>query len=220
MNTLEKIMLVGLEVAEKHGVNQLAEKEKITINEEIIENFINAQIEDLIEFSTFEQFDYQNLFRRAFMYTYGKGGEYALSSRLKVPLDRIGYNFHECMKGKISSVIPQNLMFHLNKNSSLMLEMYDKMFDVTKVGAEKMISEELNFENCLYRILNGGFYYGTRIILSLDVDEKMSVDFSANQNDEKYDYDNYDNDYSEDDFKTIDLKIGDFDDIRHLFDKE
>jgi hypothetical protein len=98
--------------------------------------------------------------------------------------------------------------------------MYDKMFDETKVGAEKLISEDLNFGKCLYRILNGGFYYGTRIVLSLDIDKKIKVDFSANQKDEKYDYDKYDNDYSEEDFQTINFKVGDFDDIRDLFDKE
>lgn len=220
MNTLEKIMLEGIQIAQEHGLNTLPEKEQIPFSEEVIEDFIDRQIEDLFEFSTLEQFEYKNMFTRAFMYTYGKGGEFALSHRLGKPMERIGYNFHDCMKGKIATTIPDNLRFNLNKNSSTMLQMYDNMYEATKVGTEQLLKEGLNYGNCIFKILSGGFFWGRKIMLSFDIDKKVEIDFDASQKDKKYDYDNYNNDYSESDYQTVNYRIGNFDEIRHLFDKK
>jgi hypothetical protein len=201
MKTLDAIRLKGFEIAQKHGLISLPELRKIPTSDDIIADFIEIQIEDLSDFLTIMSFsNFENLFVRAFMYTYGKGAEFALSHLMNTPLNRIGYNFDECMTGTISNLIPIELKHNVNKYSVVMLEMYSEMFALTKGSQEKIISEGDNFGKAILVILNGAFYFGTRTILSQEIRENLKIDFSVNNEDIKYDYDNYNQNYNESDY--------------------
>lgn len=211
MNTLTSMALKGLAIAKKNGLVALPEKHKILFDENITKNFIKEQITDLFEFATLEQFlSNENLFARAFMYTYGKGAEWAISHIVNKPLKRIGYDFDNCMRGNGTDNIPSDLLIKINSNSRVLLEMYNEMFEVTRGNHEKLINEGFSFENCMLKALNVAFYIGKRVVLSLDVDKNKIIDFSSNDFDSKYDYDNYDQKYSEEDYKLANYKIGDF----------
>jgi hypothetical protein len=202
METLNLIRVKGYEVAEKYDLLNLPESRKILTSDEIVADFVETEIEDLFEFQTLNQFgNSENLFARAFIYTYGKGAEFALSHLLNNPMPRIGYNFDECMKGSISNLIPSEYRNIALNYSDIMLEMYLKMFALTKGSQEKIISEGDNFGKAIFVILNGAFYWGTRIVLSLDFSKELEIDFSPNNDDIKYDYDNYDQKYNESDYQ-------------------
>lgn len=220
MNTLTSIALKGLAVAKENGLVAIPEKYKILFDEDLIKNFIKVQITDLFEFATLEQFlSNENLFARAFMYTYGKGAELAISHIVHKPLKRIGYDFDNCMRGNGTVNIPSDLLIKISSNSSVLLKMYNEMFEVTRGSQEKLINEGSSFEDCMFKTLNVAFNIGKRVALALDVDKNIIMDFNSNDYDSKYDYDNYDQKYSEEDYKLVNYKIGDFNAIKNLPDK-
>lgn len=207
MNTLTLMALKGLVVAKENDINTSPEKYKISFDEAITKNFIKGQINDLFEFATLEQFlSHQNLFARAFMFTYGKAAEFAISHIVNKPLKRIGYDFDNCMRGNGTSNIPSDLLIKINAYSSILLRMYTEMFEVTRENQEKLINEGFNFEDCMVRILNIAFLTGKRVALSHDIDKNAIIDFSSNDYDSKYDYDNYSKKYSEKDYIIGDFK--------------
>lgn len=207
MTTIEQIRFKGIEIASKKGLIDLEEKVQIPINNEIIEDFIEILERDLMDFSTIECFsNYENLFVRAFLYCYGKGAEYTFSLLLNKPLEKIGYDFDECMTGTISNEIPNSLRSQLNEKTGIMIEMYESMFQLTKGSQEKIISEGTNFSTCIFTILNGGFYWGSKIILAYFTNEDLNSMFNPKTVDKKYDYDKYNNNYQESDFKILNIK--------------
>lgn len=207
MTTIDQIRLKGIEIAGKKGLIDLEEKVKIPISNEIIEDFIEILERDLMDFSTIECFsNYENLFVRAFLYCYGKGAEYTFSLLLNKPLEKIGYDFDECMTGTISNAIPNSLRNQLIEKTGIMIEMYESMFQLTKGNQEKIISEGANFPKCIFTILNGGFYWGSRIVLGTFTNEDLNSVFNPKAVDKKYDYDTYNNNYQESDFKILNIK--------------
>lgn len=220
MNTLDKIMITGVKIAQKNGLKSLPEKFDMPFYEKQVEDFINKMIDDLFEFNTMEQFDptYQNLFNRAFMYSYGKGAETAFLYKMAGKIDAIHFNFGECMKGSLSSLIPKHLMFHLGKNSSTMLDMYIAMFETTKIGEEQRHNEGITFGNCIFKILSGGFYWGKRVMQSIEFSEKDFTTPNLTDKDKFYDPDTYEEEYKVSDYKVINYEIRDFDEIKHLFE--
>ena len=198
MEILDKITLKGLLIAQKHGLVELPEKKAIPFCEEIIEDFIRCQIEDLFEFQTLEQFiNTENLFSRAALYTYGKAAEFALSHYVGEPLERIGYNFDDCMNSTVSTNIPATILNQINQYSEQILEMYREMYSQTRVSQELLIKEGISFHDCLFKILSGVFFIGKKVVLSLEIDQNESIDFTNNAIDVKYDYDTYKEIYKE-----------------------
>ena len=202
MDTLTLITIKGLAVAKENGLFDLPEKYNIPFDEEIVADFINVQINDLFEFATLEQFlSNENLFARAFMYTYGKGVEFALAHIVSKPLKKIGYNFDHCMQGNGLSNIPVNFLSEINSHKSILICMYNEMYGATRGSQERLINEGIRFSDCMTKVLNSAFYIGKRVALSLDINKNEIIDFSDNEVDIKYDYDNYNQNYSEDDFQ-------------------
>ena len=197
MEILDKITVKGLLIAQKHGLVELPENKVIPFCEEIIEDFIRRQIADLTEFQSLEQFiNTENLFSRAALYTYGKGAELALSHYVSKPLERIGYNFHDCMKSTISANIPTVIINQLNQYSLPILEMYSSMYNETRVNQELFINAGISFNDCLFKILNAVFFMGKKVVLSLEMNEIQSMDLTNNTLDVPYDYDSYSENYN------------------------
>lgn len=202
MDLLENIMIKGLAIAKENGILDLPEKKEIPFDEEIIEGFINRVIDDLFEFATLEQYiNNETLFERAAVYVYGKGVVFALSHLCNSPLERIGYNFDDCMQSKISEILPQSVSNDVNKFIPVIQKMFHTMFQETKGSQEKFIVARITFGNCIFKMLSGVFFAGRRVGLSFEIDGNVSLDFSDNTLDSPYDYDTYDSKYKEADFE-------------------
>lgn len=216
MTTLEKIRQTGANIAFENEIFGNKKIEDISLSNEIVEDFIERVINDLFEFNTLEQFDnsYFNLFNRAFMYVYGKGAEVAFYSRLGNSITRINYEFDKVMQGVCGDKLSDNLRFRVNRKSSAMLDMYFKMFQHTRGSQEKIISENITFRDCISTILNGAFFCGIEICLTTELSkEDRLLNYQA-ENDKAYNNDTYDQKYKVDDFKMINYKIGNFNDIK------
>ena len=221
MDTLTALTFTGLAIARQDGLLDLPEKHEIPFDEEIVADFIQTMVEDLFDFARLTQFvDNHNLFARAFMYTYGKGAEFALSHMLQSPLKQIGYDFDSCMKGIGTENIPLHLLFRINGHASTLLTMYEEMYQITREGQSSLIAEGFTFGDCAKKMLNGAFFVGKRVAQSFDLDGSEQIDFSGNAANVKYDYDNYDQKYKPEDYRVVNYKFGDFNDIKHLLDDQ
>ncbi|GAA4026370.1 hypothetical protein GCM10022386_07220 [Flavobacterium cheonhonense] len=202
MNLLDTIAIKGLTVAKENGLLDLPEKKEIPFDEEIIEDFLNRVIDDLFEFATLEQYvSNETLFARATVYVYGKGVEFALSHICNTPLERISYNFDDCMQSKIPDSLPHSILNDVNTFIPVVKEMYRVMFQETKGSQEKFIVAGITFRNCIFKILSGVFFAGRKVGLSIVIDENNAIQNSNTNSDSKYDYDTYDSRYKENEFE-------------------
>lgn len=216
MNTLAKIRETGQRVAAEYGVYEQPQIEEISLPNELIEDFVERLVIDFAEFSTLEVYsDYFNLFNRAFMYVYGKGAEFAYFTRIGKDFDRISYNFDKAMQGTCGENLPNNVRFRINQRASAMLEMYVQTFEHTRGPQDIIISEGLSFNHCIHTILCGAFFYGAYVCSTVPLDEK---DYISNheepKEDKPYDYDNYDKKYKPEDYKMMNVRFGDFNEIK------
>jgi hypothetical protein len=204
MNTIEKIRLTGVTVAIATNVLGNPKIEDVNLPNEIIEDFITRVKNDLFEFNYFNQFDARNfnLFARAFIYVYGKGAEFAFHNRIGNSISRIDYNFDSAMQAKCCETLPEHLRFQINNKTNEMLNIYIQMFELTKGTQEIIISEGLNFDDCISTILSGAFYLGKEVCSTLEFIGKDNFVKFDEKHDEPYDYDNYDQNYKLDDFKV------------------
>lgn len=201
MDLLESITIKGLIIAKENGLLDLPEKKEIPFDEEIIKDFINRVIDDLFEFATLEQYiNNETLFERAAVYVFGKGLELSLSHLCGSPLERIGYDFDDCMQSKISDTLPPNILNDVNKFIPVIKKMFHAMFQETRGSQEKFIEAGITFGNCVFKMLSGIFFAGRKVGLSFELDKNVSIDFSGNTLDSPYDYDTYDSKYKEADF--------------------
>jgi hypothetical protein len=197
MEILNQITIKGLTLAKINGLLDLQEIYKIPFEEKKVEDFIKILVEDLFEFSTSEQFsNYENLFMRAFEYTYGKGFEFALSYMVGEPLERISYNFDNCMTRNGLSALPNDFREIGLSKIHIIREMFSEMFGMTKGEQSKFIDAGISFQDCIIKILNGAFFIGRRIASSIELDSKLKISLNSEIQDCKYDYDNYDQRYS------------------------
>jgi hypothetical protein len=201
LSTYDTITMKGMVVAYKYGITELPEKKPIPFSEDITESFINNILDGLGEFLMYEQINQSNLFIRAFLYTYGKGVEFALSHVIGRPMERIGFNFDDCMKGKTAIDLPVHISFRVHKYTSALIEMYEEMYEFANDHTDELIQEGYNLSDNLFKILSGAFYIGKRVAQSLDIDSDEGLDFSSNLIDVKYDYDTYNGKYRAEDFK-------------------
>lgn len=202
MDSLTLISIKGLAIAKENGLLDLPEKKEIPFDEEIVEDFLDRVIDDLFEFATLEQYiNNETLFARASIYVYGKGVEFALSHLCNSPLERISYNFDDCMQSKIPDSLPPSILNDTNKFIPVVKEMYRVMFQEIKGSQEKFIVAGITFENCIFKILSGVFLTGRKLGLSHVIDENNAIKLGDNNSDSKYDYDTYDSRYKENDFE-------------------
>lgn len=207
MNTLDSIRDIGTRVAYENGIFDQPKLEEVTLPNDLIEDFIKRVETDLFEFATLEQFaDYFNLFHRAFMYIYGKGAAFCYFTRIGIIIDRLSYDFDEAMQGICGGHLPVHIRFRVNQKASAILEMYIQMFEHTRAAQDKIIAEGLNFENCIHTMLNGAFFYGTYICMTLPISESDHTRYSEPLDDKPYDYDTYDNNYQPEDYRIVKIK--------------
>lgn len=196
MDFLETITLKGLTVSKQNGLLDLPEIYQIPFDEEKTKEFIQIQITDLFEFSTLEQFfSYENLFLRAFNYSYGKGFEFALSYMIGEPLERIGYDFDECMNGNGLTAVPEKFAEIAQTHLYILREIFTEMFEMTKGSQSKLIDAGITFPDCVIKILNGAFFLGRRVAVSCDLQNYGAIHLKSDISDKKYDYDSYDQRY-------------------------
>lgn len=219
MNSLDRIQLVSIAIAERNGIRRLKKIEVVKPDSEVVEAFVNKVVTDLFEFDTLEQFDskYDNLFGRAFIYMFGKGAEYAFCLRTGEPIDRIAYNFHDCMQAKCANRLPDDIRSVVCKQMSGMLDMYVAMFEVTKGSQEENVTNGISFHDMMFRTLSGAFFWGKELVETIELNESHFEYEVSEQEDQPYDYDNYSNDYISEHFKIVKFQMGDFDAIKHLF---
>jgi hypothetical protein len=197
MEILNQITIKGLMIAKTNGLLDLPEIHKIPYDEKKVEEFIKILVEDLLEFLTLEQFSsYENLFKRAFEYTYGKGFEFALSYMVGKPLVRISYDFDNCMTSDGFKAVTNDFREIGESKIHIIREMYSEMFGMTKGEQSKFIDAGISFQDCIIKILNGAFFIGRRIASSIELDSKLKISLNSEIQDCKYDYDNYDKRYS------------------------
>jgi hypothetical protein len=220
MNSLDRIILVSNAIAERNGLKDLKKVELVQPDSELVEAFVNKLVTDLLDFDTLEQFDphYDNLFARAFIYMFGKGAEYAFCWRTGEPIDQIDYNFHECMQAKCADRLPEDVRLVLYKQMSGMLDMYVAMFEATKGSQEENIANGISFQNMMVRVVSGAFFWGKELIETVELSESHFGHEISEREDVPYDYDNYSNDYVLEHFKIVKFRMGDFEEIRHLFE--
>jgi hypothetical protein len=198
MTPLDLIAAKGLAKAEELILHSLIEKIAIPKFEEITENFIYCLIDDLGDFLTLEQYlDTKELYSKAATYCYGKGAEFALSHRIKKPIERIGYNFDHCMQSEISAAIPPPLLNQITIHTNAILDIYFNMYQMVSQNQEQLICTGIPFDKCLLRIFSVLFFIGKKVSLSLKMDEDIVIDFTASTIDVKYNYDTYDGKYTE-----------------------
>ncbi|MEN9907607.1 MAG: hypothetical protein RLZZ540_748 [Bacteroidota bacterium] len=197
MDILEQITTKGLTIAKANGLLDLAENYTIPRDEDKLKAFIKTQAYDLSKFSTLEHFfSQENLFIRAFVYTYGKGFEFALAYMIGEPLERIAYNFDDCMTSNGLKALPNDIRKIAESKIYIIREMFTEMFEMTRDKQSQLTEAKITFEDCIIKILNEAFFIGRRIATSIELDSKMTIKLDAETEDSKYDYDNYDNRYS------------------------
>lgn len=197
MDILEQITSKGLTIAKANGLLDLVENYKIPYDEDKLKAFIKTQAYDLSKFSTLEHFfSQENLFIRAFVYTYGKGFEFALAYMIGEPFERIAYNFDDCMTSNGLKGLPNEIRKIAESKIYIIREMFTEMFEMTRDKQSQLTEAGITFEDCIIKILNEAFFIGRRIAISIELDSKMTIQLEAETEDSKYDYDNYDNRYS------------------------
>lgn len=197
MDILEQITSKGLTIAKANELLDLAENYKIPYDEDKLRAFLKTQVYDLSKFSTLEHFfSQENLFIRAFVYTYGKGFEFALAYMIGEPLERIAYNFDDCMTSNGLKALPNEIRKIADSKIYIIREMFTEMFEMTREKQSELTAAGITFENCIIKILNEAFFIGQRIAASMELDSKMTIKLDSETEDSKYDYDNYDNRYS------------------------
>ncbi len=208
MTTLELIKQTGAGVAFENEIIANKNNQDISIPNGLAEDFILRVKSDLFEFNTLEQFDYThcNLFNRAFIYVYGKGAEAAFFSKLGNSILKINYEFDKLMKGICGEKLPDHILLCLNKKSSAMIDMYVKMFQLTRGSQEKMISENITFQDCISTILSAAFFYGFEVCLTCEFIEKDKLTKYPEESDVPYNYNTYDQKYKIDDYNFKNFK--------------
>ena len=217
MNTLDEIRVTGVSVAVKNKILGIPKIEEISFSTKIVEDFIERIINDLFEFQTSEQYsDTYNLFNRAFMYVFGKGAEFAFFTRIEIPINRISYDFDKAMHAKVGEQIPEYIRaLKINSRISAMLEMYKEMYHHTKGSQERITSEGLSFPDCMRTILHGGFFYGTHICLTIELSEEDRLAKYIEEVDKPYDPDNYTANYKPEDYRVVNYRFGNLDEIKN-----
>lgn len=205
MTTLEQIRQTGAKIAFENEIFGKEHLDNTILPNALAEDFIKRMVTDFFEFNTLEQFDYThlNLFSRAFMYSYGKGAEIALFTRLGNSVPTINYEFDKAMEGICGEGLSDHLRLCINKKSSTMLDMYLQMFQHTRGSQEKVLSENVSFEDCISTILNGAFFCGFEIGVTTELTEKDTIIKYQENQDTLYNYDSYDQKYKIDDYKMF-----------------
>ena len=197
MDILEQITRKGTTIAEVNGLLSLPENHKIPYDEDKLKKFIKIQVQDLLKFSTLEHFfSQENLFIRAFVYTYGKGFEFSLAYIIGEPLEKIVYNFDDCMTSNGLKTLPNEIRKFAESKIYIIREMFTEMFEMTREKQSQLTEARITFEDCIIKILNEAFFIGLRIASSIELDSKIIINLDAETQDSKYDYDDYDNRYS------------------------
>lgn len=197
MDILEQITSKGLTIAKANGLLDLAENYKIPYDKDKLGAFLKIQVDDLSKFSTLEHFfSQENLFIRAFVYTYGKGFEFAIAYMIGEPLERIAYNFDDCMTSNGLKALPNDFRKFAESKIYIIREMFTEMFEMIRDKQSQLTEAGIAFEDCIIKMLNEAFFIGQRIAVSMELDSKMTIKLDSETEDSKYDYDNYDNRYS------------------------
>lgn len=197
MELLEQITKKGLVIAQVNGLFDLPENYNVPDDDEKLKEFLKNQLLNLSKFSTLEHFfSQENLFIRAFVYTYGKGFEHAIACIIGEPLERIGYNFDDCMTSNGLKAIPNTIRKIADEKIYIIREMFTEMFEATREKKRLLTAAGISFEDAMLQILNTAFFIGRRIAVSIELDSKMTISLNVVTQDSLYDFTNYDKRYS------------------------
>ncbi|WP_140485774.1 hypothetical protein [Flavobacterium sp. GSA192] len=197
MELLEQITKKGLVIARINGLFNLAENYNVPDDDEKLKEFLKNQLLNLSRFSTLEHFfSQENLFIRAFVYTYGKGFEHAIAYIVGEPLERIAYNFDDCMTSNGLKAIPNTIRKIADEKIYIIREMFTEMFEASREKQRQLNAAGITFEDVMLQILNTAFFIGRRVAISVKLDSKMTISLNVETQDSLYDHTKYDKRYS------------------------
>lgn len=197
MELLEQIAKKGLIIARANGLFDLPENYHIPNEDNILKEFLKNQLFNLCKFYTLEHFfSQENLFIRAFVYTYGKGFEYTIAHIIGKPLERITYNFDDCMTANGLKTLPNAIRKNADDKIYIIREMFTEMFEASREKERQLTAAGISFEDCMFQILNTAFFIGQRVATSVKLDSQTTITLNFDTEDSLYDYGNYDKKYS------------------------
>lgn len=204
MHTLDKIRMTGAILAKESKITGLPKIDEIPYDSEIVQDLITRLLDDVCEFITFEQFgNHFNLHARTFKYMFGQGAQFAYNRRCGLNVEKINYMFHDALQGKLPEHLPHIVSDQLRSKIKAMMNMYMQMFTHVKGSQEQLMMEGFSFLECISTMLNGAFFYGRELCLSVELTENENAPHTNNiEDDIPYDYDNYNQIYQYDDFNT------------------
>ena len=199
MNTLDKFRLAGFEVAAREGIVGGEKLADVPPASDEVDDLECRVMDNLNEFNTFEQFDGEgyDLFRRAFLYLFGKGAEYAFFARMDYELPRFPYHFDEAMRGQGATKLPEYVRTQLDHKRPGLLAMYEAMATYVRTSRAERSETGPNFNHCMYTVLSGSFYCGREYMLTLEPrEEDGNFAFDESEEDVPYDPDTCEHAYA------------------------
>ena len=174
MSALDKIRLAGFEVAAREGIVGGEKLADVPPASDAVDDLVCRMMDDLNAFNTLAQFDAEgyDLFRRAFLYLFGKGAEYAFFARMDYDLLRFPYRFDEAMRGQGTTKLPAYVRAQLEQKRPGLLAMFAAMEAYIRGSREERSEEGPTFLHCMYTVLSGAFYFGREYMLTLDPQEE------------------------------------------------
>ena len=193
MTELNELRMAGYEVARRVGLVGGKKLMEVPFASEVVDDLVCRVMDDFFWFNTSEQFDPQGyeLFRRAFLYLFGKGAEYAFFARLGYEIPRISYRFEEAMRGQGAKTLPGYVREQLKAKTAGVFTVYEAMVAEARSLQAEHGESGVDFPRCMYVVLSGAFFYGREYTLALKTREEDGNFAFEEEEDEGYDPDAY-----------------------------
>lgn len=174
MNALDTIRLAGYQVAAREGIVGGEKLDDVPLASDAVDDLVCRVMDDLFAFNTLTQFDAEgyDLFRRAFLYLFGKGAEYVFFARMEYDMPRLPYHFDEAMRGQMATRVPAYVRAQLEQKRPGLLAMFDAMAASIQGSREERSEAGPTFSQCMYTVLSGSFFFGREFMLTLEPQEE------------------------------------------------
>ena len=206
MNALDKLRLVVFEAATQEGIVGGEKLADVPFASEVVDDLVCRVMDDLYTYNALSQFDPEcyDLFRRAFLYLFGKGAEYAFFARMEYEMPRFPYRFDEFMRGQGGTKLPKYVRAQLDHQRSGVLAVYEAAVDFISGSRAERRDAGPDLSRCMYVVLSGAFFYGREFMLTLEPQEEDgNFAFDEDEEDAPYDPDTCKYTYSLGNFTVI-----------------
>lgn len=206
MNTLVKLRLVVFDAATQKGILGGEKLADVPFVSEVVDDLVCRVMDDLYQYNTFAQFDPEcyDLFRRAFLYLFGKGAEYAFFARMEYEMPRFPYHFDAFMRGQGATKLPEYVRAQLDHQRTSLLAVYEAAVAFISGSRAERRDAGLELPRCMYVVLSGAFFCGREFMLTLEPQEEDgNFAFDEDEVDMPYDPDSSKYTYSHGDFTAV-----------------